>query len=706
MGKKLRAVFLTLLLCLAMFGVLDFSFDIIEIASGDILYVNITGSGGAYTSIQDAVNVSSEGDTVFVYNGTYYENVLVNKTISLVGENKENTVIDGGGNEDVIRITVDWVNITGFTVMQSGKGSGYAGIELTEVQECRIYSNHLTNTSYGIYLSSSHCNNIDNNFFFANNQSGIRVSYSIRNNINNNFFSKMGSVLYRRYSINLYHSNETYVSDNMMIGEGIYISGDLLANWNTHNIDVSNTLNGKPLYYWKNQTAGKIPSGAGQVILANCTNINIENQTLMNGSFGISLGFSSCNNISNNFVLNNFEGIYLWHSDRNNITRNNVSNNVWGIMTYFSTSNNISSNFVSNNQDGIYLIESDKNNITNNTSMNNYQGINLYYSNDNEIVGNYLTENGQFCIMVAYSDYNNNTGNKIFKNFIGIRLYYCGWNKIIGNTISHSKWYGIKYTYELSSLDNWIYHNNFISNLYQAYDDYPLPFRNHWDNGYPDGGNFWSDYTGSDKFNGPNQDINGSDGIGDSPYEFAINSMVLYPLMAPYGDYIYLYQGWNLISIPFIQPDTFISSVFKSIEGSYDALQSYNATDFTDHWKHNSTKKPSHLNDLDKIDHTMGFWIHITEPGGVLFQYPGTKSTENQTINIHLGWNLIGYPSQTCQNRTKGLNNLTFENQVDAIWTYDSSSQKWIEMGKSDNFKFGRGYYIHAKIECVWEVPL
>ncbi len=102
----------------------------------------------------------------------------------------------------------------------------------------------------------------------------------------------------------------------------------------------------------------------------------------------------------------------------------------------------------------------------------------------------------------------------------------------------------------------------------------------------------------------------------------------------------------------------------------------------------------------------MGFWIYIIKPEGVLFEYSGTQSTQNQTITLHPGWNLIGYPSLTSYNRTAGLNNLTFGSEVDSILTYDAATQKWEVIGLSDYFKIRRGYWIHAKTTCVWEVPL
>ena len=79
---------------------------------------------------------------------------------------------------------------------------------------------------------------------------------------------------------------------------------------------------------------------------------------------------------------------------------------------------------------------------------------------------------------------------------------------------------------------------------------------------------------------------------------------------------------------------------------------------------------------------------------------------ENQSISLKPGWNLVGYPSLTNKDRTNALNNLTFNTDVDAIWTYNASSQKWEKIGDLDYFEIGKGYYIHAKAEVVWEVPL
>jgi parallel beta-helix repeat protein len=170
----------------------------------------------------------------------------------------------------------------------------------------------------------------------------------------------------------------------------------VLNHWNTHTIDTTNTVNGRPLYYRKNQTGGTIPLGAGQVILANCTNVVVQNQNVSDVMIGIELGFSSGNTIiGNNFSSNSNHGIYLYKSNENNITDNNASSNRWG---------------------GILLSESSENNITGNTLSNNDRGIGSYYSsNSNLITGNNISSNYYYGIYL----YDNAVGNIIYNNTIG-----------------------------------------------------------------------------------------------------------------------------------------------------------------------------------------------------------------------------------------------------------------------------------------------
>jgi hypothetical protein len=234
---------------------------------------------------------------------------------------------------------------------------------------------------------------------------------------------------------------------------------------------------------------------------------------------------------------------------------------------------------------------------------------------------------------------------------------------------------------------------------------------NKWDNGYPSGGNYWSDYGGVDNFKGPDQDIPGEDSIGDSPYTDILGPTGAkdnYPLMEPYKpfeNYTILKQGWNLVSIPLIQEEQNLTRVLGSINGWYDAVQWYDITEPIDSWKHKKIGKPTG-NDLTDLNETMSFWIHITQPGDTIFLYNGTRPISNKTIPLYEGWNMVGYPSLTNLNRTEGLNNLTIGLEVDLIQWYDAKTLTWHDLEENDFFVPGRGYWIHAKTECEWEVPL
>ena len=96
------------------------SSDISSLSAGNTLYVGGSGAGN-YTTIQSAIDAASSGDTVYVYNGIYYENVVVDKTINLTGEDRNTTIIDGGGSGDVVYVNADDVNVQGFKILNSGE---------------------------------------------------------------------------------------------------------------------------------------------------------------------------------------------------------------------------------------------------------------------------------------------------------------------------------------------------------------------------------------------------------------------------------------------------------------------------------------------------------------------------------------------------------------------------------------------------------
>jgi parallel beta-helix repeat protein len=397
---KMKSRFCTLgIVSLVVFmGLLGFiTFETEEVSAQVTLYVGGTGPGN-FSKIQDAINVSTVGDTVIVYNGTYYENIEVNRTINLTGEHMSNTTINGKGAGDVVRITSNWVNITGFTIT-----NGNVGIHVLSTSNNSISDNNvLWNTWEGIWLDvDSNSNLIKNNTISSNGGGGITTYSSMYNNITN----------------------------NNLTNDGVFVWGDQLSHFNTHSIPDDNTVNGEPVYYYKN-TSGIDIDGIplGQLILANCTNFNINSLEINKTDIAVEMAYSQYVNINdNNLTFNSWSNILLYSSDNNNITDNEVTfAGEDGMVLSNSNRNNITGNNVTFNAwDGILLKGAQWNYIThNNVSSNTEDGIHLDFENTasiyNEIAHNEISSNVEYGIHFNYSGYNNITYNDIMYNSDGI----------------------------------------------------------------------------------------------------------------------------------------------------------------------------------------------------------------------------------------------------------------------------------------------
>ena len=167
---------------------------------------------------------------------------------------------------------------------------------------------------------------------------------------------------------------------------------------------------------------------------------------------------------------------------------------------------------------------------------------------------------------------------------------------------------------------------------------------------------------------------------------------------------IHLEQGWNLVSFPYAVSDTSLANVLGSINGDYDSVQYYNATDVGDPWKHDYNGKSPPLNDLTHLDNKKGFWLHITGVSGADLGVPGTLPSSPHTIQLKKGWNLVGYPSSISRVRTDALNNLVFGVEIDIIQYYDTASERIIPLGSGDDMEPGMGYWMYATQDCDWIV--
>ena len=169
--------------------------------------------------------------------------------------------------------------------------------------------------------------------------------------------------------------------------------------------------------------------------------------------------------------------------------------------------------------------------VFNNTIANNRDGIYISFSSNNTVFGNNITNNDAIGIALLSSSDNRISGNIISNDWAGIYISSSLSNTVFGNNMTNNN-YGVYLKY---SSYNLIYHNNFINNTDQAYTKDSV---DDWDEGYPSGGNYWSNYTGVDKFSGPYQNETGSDGIGDTS-RFRDN----YPLMGPFTAFSFVWEG-------------------------------------------------------------------------------------------------------------------------------------------------------------------
>jgi len=402
-------------------------------------------------------------------NGTYSEPYII-----------EDLVIDGGGLESCIWIKDSnvYFKIENCTLFNSGESYNDAGIRLEYVNNGQLIDNNCSSSYNGIYFSNSNNISISGNTVNKNIW-GMYLTYGNFNNISgniansnichgmylghNNFNNISGNIACNNTcdGISLWASENNIISGNIAInntyngihldaGENNTISGNImngsglgLQGWNieeldSHIIDTTNLVNGKPLYYYTNEVnLGPTDfTNAGQVILVNCNDSLITNLIISHTPYIISLYFCKNNTISENTATNNNYGIYLYFSNNNSISGNNVTNNNYhGIFLYFSNNNSILGNAANDNIVGILLDESYNNIVSGNTANNNKVGILLDGSYYNVILGNNANNNNYTGIYLGSSSFNNISGNTANNNCKGIHLQGSDYNMVSGNVL-------------------------------------------------------------------------------------------------------------------------------------------------------------------------------------------------------------------------------------------------------------------------------
>ncbi|MCW4023061.1 MAG: right-handed parallel beta-helix repeat-containing protein [Candidatus Bathyarchaeota archaeon] len=298
----------------------------------------------------------------------------------------------------VALINCENITIENLTLDNNGQG-----MLLISTIDSTIANNTITTNVDGILLRSSLNNTISENNL-THNKRGIHIigsweNYSLNNSISGNFIAN------NEEGIHLFETSNNVFRNNKMINNNrSFVDTSFFVN----DLDSSNTVNGKPIYYWVNKHDKTVPSDAGYVALLNCVNITVQNLELSNEDYGIILGSTINSTIANNIINNNSQGIYLTKSNNNTIRGNYITNNNVGIWFYDSSNNIIFENYVANNQNGTSILllpfmPTSSNNIFYcNSFVNNVQQIYEFPSGfaipdavnswDNGVEGNYWSD--------------------------------------------------------------------------------------------------------------------------------------------------------------------------------------------------------------------------------------------------------------------------------------------------------------------------
>ncbi len=496
--------------------------------------IQITSSGAV-----EGTDLIQRGGNVYTLTGDIHRTIVVLR---------DGIVLDGAG----------------YTLQGSGGG---AGVFLQERTGITIKNMKISNFEYGIKFtwlsygspSTPRSHKVIGNTI-TNNTYGIAFyDFSSGNEVSDNYIA--------RNTHGVVSASDTVFRNNQFRNNDGAVSESSSA---VNDIDISNTVNGKPIHYWVKQHDRAVPSDAGWVVLKNCSGITVQGLSLGGNADGVLLCYTNGSTISGNVIANNLNGITLQWSSNNVISNNRVAgNSEYGIyLDGASRDNNVSGNRIeSNGEDGVsvYALDSSTCNLVsqNQITKNKGNGISVKGAQEWEIVGNNITLNigSGICFMYGSSG-NAVNGNYIAGNGVGIQLSDAVENTVTFNTITENNGWGI----ELNGTqkNNVIHHNNFINNNVteglqvriagvwsfpelntppmNSFNEAPTdPFNppepeppkfvagaaNVWDDGKE--GNYWSDYTSRY----PNASEVGNTGVGDTPFFINENNMDLYPLMAP-----------------------------------------------------------------------------------------------------------------------------------------------------------------------------
>jgi parallel beta-helix repeat protein len=509
MRRKGLSISIVMLIILGSFVLVDVTWDIMPMVEAKTWYVDDVPGGSPsedFTSIKDAVDAASDGDTVYVYSGVYYEHIdLPDKSLTITGQNREATIIDGNGTGTIFSKGggSETININKFTLRNADLG-------LYSWEYIYFINNRIQDmTGNGINLNFH--NSVIDNIITNCNDAG--VSMFSQNTLKGNNINNCNDGLFFSYENN-------YIYNNVLDGNNVglsFITPDCTRNY----ISQNNTINGETVYHFynvhgtpgspitiNNKVLDKFNiSIIGKISIIDCSYINIYSNTIMNNIKGSGIFIYSSTNIrvGGNTIENNVgpailvyagSGVQIHGSNNIDLFDNTLSKNIEGIygvdtndgrnfnisitdnvivnnfdcgllfmQSSFTSNVDIIGNNISNNLDGIYFSGDIRyGEIRNNDIFNNSKGIYLSGGNGRntnyfDIINNKFLDNS-IGLELRNAVYNTIMDNEIYtcQNTALISSYYSRFNTL-SNNIVESKGEGIKFGRESDNT----YVNNTIS---------------------------------------------------------------------------------------------------------------------------------------------------------------------------------------------------------------------------------------------------
>jgi len=347
-----------------------------------------------------------EGTSMIQRNGNVY--TFTGNINDPVVVERDNVVVDGsdyGLQGTGIGTGINLMERTNVTVKNIEISDFFYGIYLNFSLNNSLSSNNVRGNFCGIYLSASSNNTIIGSNITKNDSSGVWLRGSSNNDIKENriiengqdgiwlsSFSDNNRVLGNMIRTNAYGIRLDDYSNNMLRNNDLRdngcnfgVFGSLLPEF-IQDIDESNTVNGKPIYYWVNRQDVTVPLDAGYVALVNCSGITIKNLNLNNNGQGLLLAHTTESSIIQNNITNNIHGIYLCGSSNNTVTGNNITKNAAnGIYLYYSQDNTFFHNNFISNTNQVYDVGAPSNIWDNGVEGNHWSNYENRYPNATEL---------------------------------------------------------------------------------------------------------------------------------------------------------------------------------------------------------------------------------------------------------------------------------------------------------------------------------